>query len=214
MTYSPQAPPPKPQRQQRSNVPPPRPYSIISGGQGSQKSLLGREAASDSEGESGDEDEPLAKPLIVRQSKKGHSSIDSTIEQSMGRIDIVGDIVQLDPPFSFKSSPQRNGDAKSTDEIQNEGIYQGLKMTNEEKQRIGILPESMYMTLNLENWAEELENMSLRIQEAPSRLVGRTEVSERNRLVAKRRCEDIRCDRDDYRKGIITIVLLLGACYG
>ena len=37
-------------------------------------------------------------------------------------------------------------------------------MTNAEKQRLGILPESIYMTANLEQWGEELEHLSIRVE--------------------------------------------------
>ena len=41
-------------------------------------------------------------------------------------------------------------------------------MTDPEKQRLGILPESIYMTANLEQWGEELEHMSVRLNTAAS----------------------------------------------
>ena len=41
-------------------------------------------------------------------------------------------------------------------------------MTDAEKQRLGILPESIYMTANLEQWGEELEHMSIHLNTATS----------------------------------------------
>ena len=76
---------------------------------------------------------------------------------------IVGDLVESKAPKSFMSRAtlQRTDSSGS---LQEQGIYQGLVMTNAEKQRLGILPESIYMTANLEQWGEELEHLSIRVE--------------------------------------------------
>ena len=76
------------------------------------------------------------------------------------RIYISGGIVHHQPPLSFKSRVR----SQSKEEIEKEGIYQGLLITNEQKQNIGIMPESIYMTVVLQSWGNKLEDMSMELQ--------------------------------------------------
>ena len=92
---------------------------------------------------------------------------------------ITGNLENNEPAFSFKSTlptgirrrsgaisegrAHPEGDKSEQWEEQGEGlledqgIYQGLVMTDEQRRQLGIMPESIYMTTNLENW---LENMA------------------------------------------------------
>ena len=89
---------------------------------------------------------------------------------------ITGNLENNEPAFSFKSSIRRRSGAVSEgmahhpegDQgeqweeegeglLEDQGIYQGLVMTDEQRRQLGIMPESVYMTTNLENW---LENMA------------------------------------------------------
>ena len=81
------------------------------------------------------------------------------IERST-RIYVQGDIAPLQPMLSFKSRMAR---ARSREELEEEGIYQGLRITDEQRQQIGIMPESIYMTVALETSRAVLENMSMEI---------------------------------------------------
>ena len=80
---------------------------------------------------------------------------------------IIGTLEDDRPPLSFKSKVRSRSDAEGTtmskeDErkkeslgaelLEEQGIYQGLVMTDEQRRQLGILPESIYMTTNLENW--------------------------------------------------------------
>ncbi|CAI8009581.1 Rho guanine nucleotide exchange factor 10 [Geodia barretti] len=81
------------------------------------------------------------------------------IERST-RIYVQGDIAPLQPMLSFKSRMAR---ARSREELEEDGIYQGLRITDEQRQQIGIMPESIYMTVALETSRAVLENMSMEI---------------------------------------------------
>lgn len=96
---------------------------------------------------------------------------------------IMGNLENNEPAFSFKSSvrrrsgaisegrayhPENNAGEQREKEVEqreeegeglleDQGIYQGLVMTDEQRRQLGIMPESIYMTTNLENW---LENMT------------------------------------------------------
>ena len=68
---------------------------------------------------------------------------------------LVGNLVENVAPFYFKSGIILNR-TDSSGSLEEQGIYQGLVMTDAEKQRLGILRESIYMTANLEQWEDEL----------------------------------------------------------
>ena len=82
---------------------------------------------------------------------------------------IEGTLEDDQPPLSFKSSirsrsgamsegaaiPKEDGKEEEGQEaglLEDQGIYQGLMMTDEQRRQLGIMPESIYMTTNLENW--------------------------------------------------------------
>ena len=52
-------------------------------------------------------------------------------------------------------------DSKTDEQFADEGIYQGLVMTNKEKEELGILPEAIYMTTKLIENSELIESLSL-----------------------------------------------------
>ena len=91
----------------------------------------------------------------VRQSFR-----DKEEEGGSEKIYIAGSIVPTQPMVSFKSRVR----SQSKEEIEQEGIYQGLLITNEQKQNIGIMPESIYMTVVLQSWGNKLEDMSMELQ--------------------------------------------------
>ena len=92
---------------------------------------------------------------MIRQSQSSNESSD--------KIYVRGNIIPHQPMLSFKSRAR----AHSREELEQEGIYQGLVITDEQKQQLGIMPESIYMTVALENCHYELEYMSMEIEAKP-----------------------------------------------
>ena len=84
-------------------------------------------------------------------------------EEKDDKIYVSGDLVPNRPMLSFKTRQS------SREEIEEEGIYQGLVITDEQKQQLGILPESIYMTAMLETWSDELEHMSMEMHRRDAR---------------------------------------------
>ena len=118
----------------------------------------------ESDTSSGEEEPGVSRKFTqVRQSTK--STSDGTEDDE--KLYLVGDLVENAAPFSFKSGIILNR-TDSSGSLEEQGIYQGLVMTDAEKQRLGILPESIYMTANLEQWGDELEHMSVRLNTAGS----------------------------------------------
>ena len=101
------------------------------------------------------------RPAQIRQSWVG------TV-QGENKLYVTGSLVHNRAPLSFKSHTLQENPSSGI--LEEQGIYQGLVMTNSEKQRLGIMPESIYMTANLEQWAYELEHMTLKMaaHEPPS----------------------------------------------
>ena len=108
--------------------------------------------ASDSdveEGEDGEREGKRKRRLRVRESERN-------LDKS--KIYIDGSIVQPQPmPLSFKSRVR----GRSREQLEKEGIYQCLNITDEQKQQIGIMPEPLYMTATLWRSRDELESMSM-----------------------------------------------------
>lgn len=98
----------------------------------------------------------------VRQS---HTNTNGGKLEGSDKIYVDGNLIELKPMVSFKSRVR----ARSKLELEEDGIYQGLVTTDEQKQQIGIMPESIYMTVALETCRDELENMSLVIDEPPTK---------------------------------------------
>ena len=118
----------------------------------------------ESDTSSGEEEPGVSRKFTqVRQSTK--STSDGTEDDE--KLYLVGDLVENAAPFSFKSGIILNR-TDSGGSLEEQGIYQGLVMTDAEKQRLGILPESIYMTANLEQWGDELEHMSVHLNTAGS----------------------------------------------
>ena len=83
---------------------------------------------------------------------------------------ITGTLEDNRPPISFKSSVRRRSGAVSEGMpipeeeeeegevfLEEQGIYQGLVITDDQRRQLGIMPESIYMTTTLEHW---LDNMA------------------------------------------------------
>ena len=112
------------------------------------------------EGEEGEEEEEnggkaVKRKVTVRQSYTSHEN-----KEGSEKIYVCGDLIPPQPMLSFKSRMR----ARSKEELEQEGIYQGLVITDEQKQLLGIMPESIYMTVALETSRDELEHMSMEIQ--------------------------------------------------
>ena len=119
----------------------------------------------ESDTSSGEEAPGVSRKLTqIRQSTKSTTS-DGTEDDE--KLYLVGDLIENAAPLSFKSGIALNR-TDSSGSLEEQGIYQGLVMTDAEKQRLGILPESIYMTANLEQWGEELEHLSVRLNTAAS----------------------------------------------
>ena len=76
------------------------------------------------------------------------------------KIYVCGNIIQNRPMLSFKSFIH----SRSVEELEGDGIYQGLTTTDEQRQQLGIMPEALYMTSALETWTDKLEHMSYEMQ--------------------------------------------------
>ena len=96
------------------------------------------------------------RPTLIRQSWTGRQQEMEKDE----KLYVLGTLVENRAPLSFKSRVARLNSAGS---IEDQGIYQGLVMTDSERRRLGIMPESIYMTAALEQWADELEHMTLKL---------------------------------------------------
>ena len=83
-----------------------------------------------------------AKFTVLRQS---FTDREEKEREEGDRIYVQGNFLNSQPMVSFKS----------------EQIYQGLLVTDEQKQQLGIRPEPLYMTAILENRRDELEHMSI-----------------------------------------------------
>lgn len=106
----------------------------------------------------------------IRQQFPSHHDPDAVNDD---KLFISGNLENSTPPLSFKSSVRQRSGAVSEgsaipeeDEeggkengagpgeglLEEQGIYQGLVMTDEQRRQLGIMPESIYMTTNLEQW--------------------------------------------------------------
>ena len=116
---------------------------------------------------------------VFKEIRQKFPSQDDLNVENDDKLFITGNLENSEPPFSFKSSIRRRSGAVSegrarqpdgdeggqTEEgeeegaglLEDQGIYQGLVMTDDQRRQLGIMPESIYMTTNLENW---LENMA------------------------------------------------------
>lgn len=122
---------------------------------GEAASNLVSESLSSSEGDSSDPGtvtvvKQVSSPLL--RSKKAAME-----EEGDEKLYITGTLMENSPSVFFKT-----GTASGyNDKFANEGIYQGLVMTDKQKKNIGILPESLYMTTNLLEKGALIESMSL-----------------------------------------------------
>lgn len=98
--------------------------------------------------------------VIIRQAPGGYRSLENELGPGVDdKILVIGNLVENRAPLSFKSQQRLRSVSNVNGELGNEGIYQGLAMTNYDKQRLGIVPESIYMTTNLlHNWSANIEN--------------------------------------------------------
>ena len=52
---------------------------------------------------------------------------------------------------------------RQSSEIEQQGIFQGLVVDEQERERMGILPVAVYMTQTLEKFGSQLEDLSVRV---------------------------------------------------
>ena len=108
---------------------------------------------------SSESDEGLTrKPTFIRQMKSRSRWGQKKQENSDDKLYVVG---SLDCAL-LKS------DSKTEEEFAEEGIYQGLVMTNKEREELGILPEAIYMTTKLMQKKDLIESMLLSTAAAPT----------------------------------------------
>jgi hypothetical protein len=116
---------------------------------------------------------------VFKEIRQKFPTQNDTNAEDDDKLFITGNLENSEPALSFKSSIRRRSGAMSEGSARNpegdegerreeeeeegaglledQGIYQGLVMTNDQRRQLGIMPESIYMTTNLENW---LENMT------------------------------------------------------
>ena len=116
---------------------------------------------------------------VFKEIRQKFPSQDDLNVEDDDKLFITGNLENSEPAFSFKSSIRRRsgavsegracqpdgdkgeqreeGEEEGTGLLEDQGIYQGLVMTDDQRRQLGIMPESIYMTTNLESW---LENMA------------------------------------------------------
>ena len=133
-------------------------YNLFENAEASQ-SLVQDSFSSSGGEESSDFGAEAGEPAIIRQvaSPKSKKPKPEPVEDQ--KIYITGNLVDCNPPQSMDLSSTLLTD----EEFADEGIYQGLVMTDVEKKNLGILPESLYMTTNLIKMGDLIESMSLSV---------------------------------------------------
>ena len=113
------------------------------------------ESLSSSEGDSSD---PGTVTVVRQVSSSLLRSKQAAMEgEGDEKLYITGTLMENNPSVFFKTGIGIG----CNDGFANEGIYQGLVMTDKQKKNIGILPESLYMTTNLLEKGALIESMSL-----------------------------------------------------
>lgn len=125
-----------------------------------------QDSFSSSEGDSSDPEVPLAGPPVIRQTPSLASSITGSGQVSGSKMERSPVSKQGDEKLFLTGNlmgSQKDGTGSSTknNQFTEEGIYQGLVMTDKQKKNIGILPESIYMTNNLIEKRDLIESLSL-----------------------------------------------------
>ena len=115
---------------------------------------------SSSEGDSSDPDVSVAGPSLIRQV---HSKPGTGARAGMegGVPDGGDDKLFLTGNLSNPFHGVQTDPAQDDNEFADEGIYQGLVMTDTQKKNLGILPESLYMTTNLLQKSDLIESLCL-----------------------------------------------------
>ncbi len=115
-----------------------------------------QDSFSSSGGESSDICADSGEPAVIRQvhSLKKQSSAPPAEDQ---KIFITGNLGDTSCFMQVNPAPITD------EEFADEGIYQGLVMTDVQKKDLGILPESLYMTTNLIKRGDLIESMLLSV---------------------------------------------------
>ena len=109
---------------------------------------------------------------VFKEIRQTFPSQDEVLGSDDDKLYITGTLADERPPLSFKSSIRRRagamsggrsmileekGEEQREESMEEQGIYQGLVMTDEQRRQLGIMPESLYMTTNLEQWMENIK---------------------------------------------------------
>lgn len=115
------------------------------------------ESFSSSEGDSSDPSTVTVVRQVARPKSRPADDGGGREVMEDEKLYITGNLVGNCPSIFCKTStgPVSNGG------FEDEGIYQGLVMTDKQKKNIGILPESIYMTTNLLQKGALIESISL-----------------------------------------------------
>ena len=89
------------------------------------------------------------------------SDEDIPVHPAIAQLDIGGDTEMI--PVLGSLCLHKQPQPERTSKIEDQGIFQGLVMDQQERERMGILPRGMYMTQTLERFGSELEDMSVKI---------------------------------------------------
>lgn len=123
-----------------------------------------QDSLSSSEADSSGPEASVAQPSVVRQVLSGPRPRTGAMDNSSSArvVSDGGNDEKLFLTGNLMDCHQRVGSPVES-EFADEGIYQGLVMTDKQKRHLGILPESLYMTVNLMEKGDLIESMSLSI---------------------------------------------------
>ena len=96
------------------------------------------------------EGETVGEPALIRQTSRSRLGLKRHTNDD--KLYVVGNL---------DCSALRSADSRNDSEFAEEGIYQGLVMTNREKEELGILPQAIYMTTKLMEKGALIESLSL-----------------------------------------------------
>ena len=101
---------------------------------------------------SGESSDPGSAPTVVRQENLKKNSR-GEMDEGDKKLYVIGNLGSNHLPSGVKAY-------SSDTEFEDDGIYQGLIMTDTQKKSLGILPESIYMTTNLLEKGDLIESLS------------------------------------------------------
>lgn len=109
----------------------------------------------------GTDSEALKEPVLIRQEL---TETTSDMDKGDEKLYLTGDFHCLGFTSSVAMTDWGNNNNNDDDEFENEGIYQGLVMTDTQKKNFGIMPESIYMTTSLLQKGQLIESISVSLE--------------------------------------------------